>query len=62
MGDLHERSALPGAAFAALGGTAAPFFAWAWNNESQIKECELAHTGVTYTEINGIIVSCSPQS
>lgn len=45
---------LPSAAFAALGGTAAPFFAWAWNNESQIKECELAHTGVTYTEINGI--------
>lgn len=42
-----------------LGGV---FFAWAWNNEARIKECEVAHTGVTYSEINGIIVSCSPQS
>lgn len=63
--DVKDATALAtsiGAKWPQVSWLTAPFFAWAWNNESQVKECELAHTGVTYTEINGIIVSCSPQS
>lgn len=63
-GDVQDAiglGGLIGAKYPAASWLAAPFYGWAWNNKAKVRDCEVAHTGVTYTEINGIITSCSPQ-
>lgn len=63
-GDVKDATGLAtmiGTKWSGVGYLSAPFFGWAWRNGSAVRGCEVDHTGITYTEINGIIVSCAPQ-
>jgi|SRR5699024_2372338 len=62
--DVQNSTALAafvGANYPAVSFLSAPFFAWAWANQSTVRDCAANNTGVTFTEINGIIINCNAQ-
>lgn len=52
---------LIGNKYPAVSFISAPFFAWAWANQSKVRNCAAGNTGVAFTEINGIVTGCSAQ-
>lgn len=59
--DASALAALVGAKYPAVSFLAAPFYAWAWANQSTVRNCAANNTGIVFTEVNGIIMSCSAQ-
>ena len=61
VGSATGLATLIGAKWPGVSYLMAPFYAWAWNNGARVRDCEVAHTGITFNEISGIIVGCTSQ-
>ncbi|MCT1368013.1 hypothetical protein [uncultured Kocuria sp.] len=59
--DAAGLTGLLGAAWWPAGVVAGTFFGWAWANQSAVKDCAKDGKGVSFTEVNGIVTSCSAQ-
>lgn len=59
--DATNFGALVGSKWWEVGVAAAPFYAWAWSNQESLKACAANGTGVSFKEINTLVVGCEPQ-
>src|SRR5699024_736836 len=59
--DASALAALVGAKYPVVSFLAEPFYAWSWVNQSTVRECSTNNSGIVFTEVKGIIMSCSAQ-
>lgn len=63
-GDVKDAAGLAGALGAKwwpIGTASGVFFAWAWNNQAQVRGAATAGRGVEFLELHGVVSQARPQ-